>query len=256
MKEFAGSSYKTSRLPPSQGKPCRVSSTIAGDVIRQIWSLAAEPQIPAQAHPHSSWLSLVISNSSINAACESHWHRCDLSSSQKPSAGGFLSSAPFLTSLHHEWAWSHPGVSLHLRPGRVGQWFLGKGNLWPSALHWKIFSLQRGGFGFTLKSSTTAWRRLGCFESCLTALQELTHCTHSERRLPGDSWDRPKGGNIPPNHPWGLKSIPSDWHLSKPSLSAKFKRKPRSSPAAGARSCSLWLPLSAFPLLCPCSPGS
>lgn len=48
IKELAGSSYKTPRLLPREGKPCRVYSSIPGDVIRQICSLAAEPQIPTQ----------------------------------------------------------------------------------------------------------------------------------------------------------------------------------------------------------------
>lgn len=120
--------------------------------------------------------------------------------------------ATFLTSFHthHKWESESMQVLVCIRckytqdQAGLGSGVLRKEKLWPSALQWKIFNLQRQGKAWAPETShsITLWRRLRCSEHCLTALQEEhAHCiwAHWERRLPDDSWELPKGLNKPPN---------------------------------------------------------
>lgn len=148
--------------------------------------------------------------------------------------------ATFLTSFHthHKWESESMQVLVCIRckytqdQAGLGSGVLRKEKLWPSALQWKIFNLQRQGKAWAPETShsITLWRRLRCSEHCLTALQEEhARCiwAHWERRLPDDSWELPKGLNK------ASKSVPGDWnqplHIDtspSPCLNASLNRKP------------------------------
>lgn len=262
IKELAGSSYKTPRAPPSQGKPCRVDSYTRGcdqtDLFSGSWATN-----PHSVHPHSSWLSLMITNGSINlppAAWESHWDRCDLSSPQKCSERRISELGQEDEQPHFSPACRNntseslkpPQVCLHQSQGRAGQGFFGKSEPVTFCIALENIQLpKRLSFGSTLKSSSLENIQMWLSESCLIPLAGTCPVHPQGKRWPGDSWELPKRGNIPPNQSLGTEINPFLLPASSPS--PLWVQGSRENLTAGATPSSP-VPArhnSAFPLLCP-----
>lgn len=167
IKELAGSSYKI----PRQGKPCRVDSNTWGcdqtDLFPGSWDTNSHSALPP-----SSWLSLMITNGSINlpqAAWESHQDRWDLSSPQKPSEEGFLSFWRRVSELrqkdeqhHFSPACMHttseslkpPRCEFASRPGRAGQGFFWERRICDLLHCTGKYSASERQFCLSLKSSS------------------------------------------------------------------------------------------------------
>lgn len=239
IKELAGSSYKTPRAVPSQGKPCRVDSYTRGcdqtDLFPGSWATN-----PHSVHPHSSWLSLMITNGSINlppAAWESHWDRCDQSSPQKCSERR-ISELGQEDEQHHfspacrnntSESLKPPQVCLHQSQGRAGQGFFGKSEPVTFCIALENIQLpKRLSFGSTLKSSSLENIQMWLSESCLIPLAGTCPVHPQGKEIAWWQLGTPKGRE------YSSKSVPGDWNqplppasqLSKPSLSARFERKP------------------------------
>lgn len=197
IRELAESSYKTPRLLPLQ--------------YLGLWSDRSEPQIPTQL---------------ILPAPDCHWWSqrapsiCLVQPGRAPGTDGIcpLPRDP----QQHFWAqaemrssrvsaWSHTGGSLHGGQAGLGSGFLGKENLWTSTLHWKIFSLQRAALAPHSSQPVQSGEHWGQWELPDTSAGTCP-CILRERRLPGDSWEVPKEGNIP----LGLRSSPSSWPSPSP----------------------------------------
>lgn len=189
-------------------------------MIRQIWATN-----PHSAHPPSSWLSLMITKGSVNlprAAWESPWHRWDLSSPQRSSAA-FLSSgrdeeqqSERLKPHRWEFAW---------RPGRAGQWFLGKRE--PVNFYITLENIQppKSSFGSTLQSASAVWRTLGAVRAAWHPCRNLP--LHPQgKEIAWRQLGSAKGREYSP----GTEIKPFLLTLSKPCLSAGSRANYSSSP--------------------------
>lgn len=221
IKELAGSSYKI----PRQGKPCRVDNNTWGcdqtDLFPGSWATNSHSALPP-----SSWLSLMITNGSINlpqAAWESHQDRWDLSSPQKPSEEGFLSFWRRVSELrqkdeqhHFSPACMHttseslkpPRCEFASRPGRAGQGFFWERRICDLLHCTGKYSASERQLCLHSQIIQSGWT-LRCSESCLTPLQEFAHCIHRERRLSVTAGNSQREG-----------TVPGDWNPALPTATS------------------------------------
>lgn len=251
IKELAGSSYKSPRLLPRQRKPAGFIA-IPEAVIRQICSLAAEPQIPAQLilpAPDCHWWSQRAPSICLTQPGRATGTDVTCPVLRNPQKKDFWAQAerwgaPFLTCshAHHEWEPATTQVRFCIR---------GKENLGPSECTGNIQPPLR-----QLWLHTQIIHQSGEHSGAVRAA--WNPCRNSPTASPGrgDCLETAGSSQRRENSP---KSTPSYW----PSLGARCQRKPSA--------CSLCLPhLCLVPLLLepgssssnsqqreesPCSPG-